>query len=95
LPGLAVYHHAFRTQLRDCLAELFERSWAYLGDDAFHAAAAHHMVHRPPANWTLDAYGTRFHISLAELYPEDGEVTELAWIEWALRQAFSGSDAPR
>ena len=37
-PRLAVYHHAYRAQLVDCLRDTFERVWAWLGDAGFEAA---------------------------------------------------------
>lgn len=90
--GLAVYHNNFEAQLRDCLGDLYERTWTYLGDEAFYEATVFHREQRPPQGWTLDAYGDGFADSLAQLYPDDPEVPELAWIEWALRRAFSGPD---
>ncbi|MFM9829251.1 MAG: putative DNA-binding domain-containing protein [Sphingomonas sp.] len=95
LDGLAIYHHAYRAQLRAALCDLCERTWCYLGDDAFYAAAAAHIARCPPHSWTLDAYGDGFVDTLRTLYPHAPEVAELAWIEWALRRAFSGPDATR
>ncbi|PZP19836.1 MAG: DUF2063 domain-containing protein [Sphingomonas hengshuiensis] len=92
--GLAIYHNAYRAQLRTTLGDLFERTWCYLGDDAFFAAAAVHIERCPPKSWTLDAYGDGFVDTLRALHPDDAEIAELAWIEWALRRAFSGPDAP-
>jgi hypothetical protein len=47
----------------------------------------------PPHGWTLGIYGEGFDRTLASLYPQDPEVAELAWLEWALAQAFVGRDA--
>lgn len=91
--GLAIYHNAYRAQLRTTLGDLYERTWCYLGDEAFFAAAAVHVERCPPKSWTLDAYGDGFVETLRALHPDDAEIAELAWIEWALRRAFSGPDA--
>lgn len=89
---LAVYHHAFRARLGDCLRDSFPKCWTYLGDDQFGAAIATHRVRCEPHSWTLDAYGVGFDQTLAMLFPDDPEITELAWLEWALRRAFDGAD---
>jgi hypothetical protein len=91
--GLAVYHHAYRTQLVDCLRDTHEKCAAWLGDDAFEAAALHHIAMHPPKSWTLGRYGHDFAASLSTLYPDDREVAELAWLDSTLRQAFDGPDA--
>ena len=91
-PGEHVYHNAYRRRLVEALSETFERVWAWLGDDAFEAAAAAHIAQRPSTSWTLDLFGTDFDQTLVSLYPEDPEINELAWLDGALRRAFSGPD---
>ena len=91
--GLAVYHNAYRVQLVDCLRETFERLDAWLGSEAFTLAALVHIAENPPHGWTLGVYGEGFDATLARLYPDDPEVAELAWLEWALSKAFAGADA--
>lgn len=91
--GLAVYRNNYEAQLRDCLGDLYERTWSYIGDDSFYEATVFHRGQRPPKSWTLDRYGDDFDLSVAALYPDDPDVPELAWIEWALRRVFSGPDA--
>ena len=92
-PRLTVYHHAYRAQLVDCLRDTFERVWAWLGDAGFEAAARRHIESHPPHSWTLSDYGDEFDLTLSELYPDDPEVAELAWLDWSLRRAFDGHDA--
>ncbi|WP_159982620.1 MULTISPECIES: DNA-binding domain-containing protein [unclassified Novosphingobium] len=92
-PGLAVYQNNYRTQLVACLAETYGHTHAWLGDDAFLAAAITHIDASPPHAWTLDAYPEGFAVTLAGLYPDDGEVAELAALEWALSRAFTAPDA--
>jgi len=91
--GLAVYHHAYRAQLVACLGDTYEKLWAWLGDDAFQAAADRYVAAHPPQSWTLSDYGSAFPEMLAEVYPDDPEVAELARLDWALRRAFDGEDA--
>jgi len=90
---LAVYHHAYRAQLLNCLRDTFEKTWSWLGDDGFEAAARAHIEAHPPSAWTLNVYGEGFDRTLAGLYPDDPEVSELARLEWTLRRAFDGPDA--
>lgn len=90
---LEVYHHAYRAQLLNCLRDTFEKSWSWLGDDAFEAAARAHIEAHPPHAWTLNVYGEDFDRTLAELHPDDPEIAELAWLEWTLRRAFDGPDS--
>ena len=90
---LGVYHHAYRAQLLGCLRDTFEKSWSWLGDEAFEAAALAHIEAHPPSSWTLNLYGEDFDRTLAERHPQDPELAELAWLEWSLRRAFDGPDA--
>ncbi|MGY2733762.1 HvfC/BufC family peptide modification chaperone [Sphingomonas sp. UYP23] len=92
-PGLAVYHNAYRAQLVACLKDSYERLWAWLGDDAFDAAALAHVSLHAPTSWTLGDYGIGFADTISALYPEDPEVAEIAALDWALRRAFDGPDA--
>jgi hypothetical protein len=90
---LDVYHHAYRAQLVACLRDTFEKTHAWLGDQAFDDAARAHIEAHPPFSWTLGDYGPDFPETLKALYPDDPEVAELAWLDWSLRRAFDGPDA--
>ena len=90
---MAVYHHAYRAQLLGTLRDTFEKSWSWMGDEAFDKAAYAHIEAHPPSSWTLTVYGAGFDRSLAELHPNDPEIAELAWLEWHLRRAFDGPDS--
>jgi len=91
--GLAVYRHAYRAQLVASLRDTYEKTWAWLGDEAFDKAARHHVETHAPKSWTLSEYGGDFAQTLHELYSGDPEVPELAWLDWNLRRAFEGPDA--
>lgn len=92
--GMAIYRNAYRARLSDALATGFERTRRWVGEDAFAAASAHYILTHPPQSWTLDAYGDRIVSVLAELFADDGEVAELAWLEWHMQQSFAAPDQP-
>jgi hypothetical protein len=92
-PGLAVYLNNYRSQLLACLAENYDKVRAWLGDDAFNAAAADHIDRLPPSGWTLDDYSLDFAASLDRLYPDDREVSEIAYLERDLGLAFVGPNS--
>ena len=90
--GLAVYRNAYRSRLLECLQSSFERTSTWIGEDAFAAAACHHVIVHRPRNWTLDAVGEGFDETLAALLPGDPEVAELAWLERSLQDVFTAPD---
>ena len=92
--GLAIYRNAYRARLVGVLEASFERTKRWVGEDMFMAAACHYIIAQPPHNWTLDSYGDQFPSTLVALFAQDREVTELAWLEWHLQQAFAASDLP-
>ena len=91
--GLAVYHHAYRAQLIDCLRDTFEKLALWLGDELFETTALAYVEANPPRSWTLADYGADFAAALTKIHPDDPEVAELAWLDWVLRRAFDGADA--
>lgn len=92
-PGLRIHRNNFRASLAACLEESFARTRDWIGSDAFDDAVTAHIERVPPSSWTLDAYPRDFSATLALLYPGDPEVAELAWIDFALGEAFVGPDA--
>ena len=92
--GLRVYRHAVGATLVACLCDTYERTHAWLGDEAFDEAAKAHTIAHPSRSWTLGDYGLGFDATLAERYRDDPEVAELAWLDWSLRRAFDGPDSP-
>jgi hypothetical protein len=89
---LGIYRNAYRARLMSCLKTSFEKTWSWIGDDAFDTAARQHIILHPPSSWTLDVYGAGFDATLATLFADDPEVAELAWIEWAMQRAFGAPD---
>lgn len=90
--GMTVYRNAYRTRLIDVLRNTFERTARLVGDDAFSQAAAHHLITRPPTSWTIDLAGEGFAETCAELFANDPDVAELAWLEWAMHCVFTAAD---
>lgn len=92
-PGLRIYQNNYRAQLVACLDDSFQRTRDWIGGEAFHQAVIAHVDRVPPSSWTLDAYPRDFPATLAMLYPDDPEIAELAWLDYALGEAFVGADA--
>lgn len=92
-PGLRIHQNNFRAQLAACLEESFARTRDWIGGEAFHQAVIAHVARVQPSSWTLDAYPRDFPATLALLHPADPEITELAWIDLALGEAFVAPDA--
>ena len=91
--GLAVYLNNYRGQLMSCLQASFPLTHAWAGDDRFLSAAARHIDKVPPHSWTLDDYAVDYPDSLADDFPYDPEIGELAMLELALETTFVGVDA--
>ena len=91
--GMAVYQNNYRAQLMACLEDGYPQTLAWLGDEAFHAAAAHHIEACPPHSWTLDDYPIGFPASLTTQFPDDPEVADLAKFELRLAECFIAGDA--
>ena len=90
--GLDVYQNNYRVQLVGCLETTYPHLRTFIGDAAFHHAAVHHVTRHPPRAWTLDAYGAGFEQTLRALWPDNPDLQELAWLEWALATAFVARD---
>jgi hypothetical protein len=90
---LGIYHHAYRARLLEVMQDVFERTWAYLGDDGFAAAAHGYIESAPSSGRTLNRFGESFPAWLATSYPADGDLAEVARIDWMMRIAFDAADA--
>lgn len=90
--GIAVYRGNYRAALVEALLDTYEKTARWVGEEAFRAAAAHHLIMHPPSSWTLDAAGEGFAETCAELFARDPDVAELAWLEWAMLEAFTAAD---
>lgn len=91
---LGIYHHAYRARLIETLRDSFGHTHGYLGDAGFDAEALAFVERHPSSHANLRCYGEGFAAWLAARLPGDGEVGELAALDWALRRAFDSADAP-
>jgi uncharacterized protein (UPF0276 family) len=91
---LGIYHHAYRARLAEVLAESFEKTNLYMGSDAFEKEAAAFAVEHPPLVRSLGRYGAGLPRFLAQRYPANPELRELAQLDWDLRECFDGPDVP-
>lgn len=92
--GIDVYRGNYRGALMAAMAECYPRTRDWVGQAAFERAAAHHILTHPPGHWSIDAAGEGFADSCAQLFANDGDVAELARVEWAMQGAFTAADAP-
>lgn len=88
-----IYFNAYRVRLLDTLKDSFDKTWAWLGDDRFESTALAWIADHPPRQFSLRPFGDRFADWLGAVWPDDPEVSELARLDWAMRQAFDGTDA--
>jgi hypothetical protein len=90
---LDIYRNNYRASLTGVLSDHFARLYAYLGDAQFGNVAAAYIDRHPSTTRNLRYYGGAFAAFLADNYPEDSELAELAALDWALRAAFDAPDA--
>ena len=90
--GMGVYRGNYRSSVIEALKSTYEKTERWVGEAAFQRAAAHHVITNPPSSWTLDDAGAGFDATCEELFRNDGEVAELAWLEWAMLEAFTSAD---
>lgn len=90
--GMQVYRGNYRSSVVEALKSTYEKTERWVGEAAFQRAAAHHVITNPPASWTLDDAGAGFDQTCAELFKNDPEVAELAWLEWTMLEAFTAKN---
>ena len=90
---LHIYHNAYRVRLLENLRDAFEKTWAYLGDTTFETTALAFIEVNPPQHRNLRWHGAAFPQWLANQFPDDQDIAELALIDWQLRHAFDGPNA--
>lgn len=89
---LDIYHSAYRARLQEALTTVYERTAAYLGDEAF-AALCLRQIEAHPSVWrNLRDYGADFAATIRAASPGDAEAAELAVLEWSLHVAFDAPD---
>lgn len=89
---LDIYRNNYRASLTGVLADHYERLHAYLGDEQFDNIASAYVAAHPSTTRNLRYYGEALPAFLAKHFPDDGELAELAALDWALRHAFDAPD---
>jgi len=90
---MGIYYNAYRIRLIDTLIDTFEHTASYLGERWFNELAAQYVQANYSVHNNIGLYGKKFPDYLAEQLPDDGEVAELALLDWTLRRAFDGANA--
>ena len=90
--GLSVYRGNYRSAVMGALADSFERTARYMGEQPCLTARINHVIANPPSHWTIDAVGAGFDQTCAELFPNNAEVAELAWLEWSKLELVGAPD---
>lgn len=91
---LGIYRNAYRIRLCGALADAYEKTRLYLGDERFERAGQRYIDAHPPVTRSLRWFGDRLAAGLAQWLPAEPAVAELARLDWTLRAAFDGPDAP-
>lgn len=90
--GMQVYRGNYRSAILGALGETFERTKLYVGDEPFQRAAINHAIANPPGSWTIDDAGESFDRTCAEMFGNNPEVAEIAWLEWTMLQLATAPD---
>lgn len=93
-PQFGVYRMAYRARLRAALRDNYEVLPQVMGDEDFDALANAYIAAHPSQHYSLRWFGHRlpdFMAQHATLVPHPA-LTDLAQMEWALRQAFDAPD---
>ncbi|MEP0188958.1 MAG: DNA-binding domain-containing protein [Erythrobacter sp.] len=90
--GMSVYRGNYRSALIGALDSTFERTARYVGEETFKQAAVHHAISHPPCGWTIDEAGAGFDRTCAQLFSDNPEVAELAWLEWTMQEVSTAPD---
>jgi hypothetical protein len=91
---LAIYYDAYRIRLKEALAEAFDKTYGYVGDDMFGELCQGYIDAHPSLFRNLRWFGDQFPAFVAGTLPDYPVVAELAAFEWALGLAFDAEDAP-
>ena len=93
---LHVYQHAYAARLVEILAEDYDTTWTFLGDQAFHDLARAYIRDCPSQTPNARWFGARFPDFLATrpALADIPAIADIARLERALADAFDAADAP-
>jgi uncharacterized protein (UPF0276 family) len=92
--GMQIYHRAYRERLTEVLADSYPKCQLYFGTALFKELAYRYISGHPPQERHLGRYGADFASVLESAYPDNAELSDLAQLEWALRDVFDAADVP-
>jgi uncharacterized protein (UPF0276 family) len=92
--GMQIYHRAYRERLTEVLVDSYAKCQLYLGTELFKELAYQYIDGHPPQERNLGRYGVDFPGLLKRCYPDNSELSDLAQLEWALREVFDAADVP-
>lgn len=96
-PGLAIYREAYRARLAAALRDNYLVLHRAMGDEAFDALAGAYLQARPSRHASIRWFGDELADFMAGAHagalPHPAMV-DFARMDWALRGAFDGPDAP-
>ncbi|HSV69988.1 MAG TPA: DNA-binding domain-containing protein [Methylibium sp.] len=90
---LGIYVDAYRLRLAETLADAYEKTRLWLGEERFERLARRYIAAFPPTVRNLRGYGAHFAGAVAGWLPDAPAAAELARLDGALRDAFDGPDA--
>lgn len=90
---MGVYLFAYHARLGGVLADVFAKTRAWLGDARFDVARVRYIQMHRSRSPSLDDYGAGFPTLLGDLWPDEPDLAELAWLDLAMRRVFDGPDA--
>lgn len=90
--GMAVYRGNYRSAVMGALTATYERTARYAGEQAFRQASMNHAIKHPPSGWTIDEAGEGFDTTCTQMFAQNPEVAELAWLEWAMLALATAPD---
>jgi hypothetical protein len=90
---LAIYYNAYRIRMREALAEAYDKTWTYVGDELFEQLALSYLAAHPSNFRNLRWFGGRFAAHAAQELADYPWIADLAALEWALGVAFDAPDA--
>jgi hypothetical protein len=84
LDRLAIYGHAYRARLLECLGDEFPALKHALGEELFDAFASEYLERYPSRSYTLFQLGAHFPLFLAETRPDLEDGTEADWPDFLI-----------
>lgn len=91
---LDIYANAYRFRLIEALEDTFPALHTLLGDEDFFNLGIAYLNAWPSKHFSLRYFGHQIShfLKVTDAYQEQPLLSEMAWFEWLLREAFDASD---